>query len=97
MTDWRVLLRPQLIDLGPYLPGPSIDELRREYDLDDVLKLNWNEGLFGPLPGVLEALARELDEAGRIPSTPTSSCASGSPARPVPGPVRSSPGTASRR
>jgi histidinol-phosphate aminotransferase len=67
MTDWRALLRPQLIDLGPYLPGPSIDELRREYHLDDVLKLNWNEGLFGPLPGVLEALARELDESWSYP------------------------------
>jgi histidinol-phosphate aminotransferase len=67
MTDWRPLLRPQLIHLGPYEPGPSLDELRREYDLDDVVKLNWNEGLFGPLPGVLDAVARELDESWSYP------------------------------
>jgi histidinol-phosphate aminotransferase len=67
MTDWRTLLRPQLIDLGPYEPGPSLDELRREYDLDDVARLNWNEGLFGPLPGVLGAVGRELDEAWAYP------------------------------
>jgi histidinol-phosphate aminotransferase len=67
MTDWRPLLRPQLIDLGPYEPGPSLDELRRKYDLDDVVKLNWNEGLFGPLPGVLDAVARELDESWSYP------------------------------
>jgi histidinol-phosphate aminotransferase len=67
MTDWVSLLRPQLIDLGPYVPGPSLDELKREYGLDEVAKLNWNEGLFGPLPGVLEAVAAELDETWAYP------------------------------
>ncbi len=67
MTDWASLLRPQLIDLGPYVPGPSLDELKREYGLDEVAKLNWNEGLFGPLPGVLDAVRAELDEAWAYP------------------------------
>jgi histidinol-phosphate aminotransferase len=67
MTDWAPLLRPQLIDLGPYVPGPSVDELKREYGLDEVAKLNWNEGLFGPLPGVLDAVAAELDETWAYP------------------------------
>jgi histidinol-phosphate aminotransferase len=67
MTDCRSLLRPQLLDLGPYVPGPSLDALKREYGLDGVAKLNWNEGLFGPLPGVLEAVARELDETWAYP------------------------------
>jgi histidinol-phosphate aminotransferase len=67
MTDWVSLLHPQLIDLGPYVPGPSLDELKREYGLDEVAKLNWNEGLFGPLPGVLEAVAAELDETWAYP------------------------------
>jgi histidinol-phosphate aminotransferase len=67
MTDWSALLRPQLIDLGPYVPGPSLDELKREYGLDEVAKLNWNEGLFGPLPGVLDAVAAELDESWAYP------------------------------
>ena len=67
MTDWASLLRPQLIDLGPYVPGASLDELKREYGLDQVAKLNWNEGLFGPLPGVLDAVAAELDETWAYP------------------------------
>jgi histidinol-phosphate aminotransferase len=67
MTDWSPLLRPQLIDLGPYVPGASLDELKREYGLDEVAKLNWNEGLFGPLPGVLDAVAAELDETWAYP------------------------------
>ena len=31
------------------------------------MKLNWNEGLFGPLPGVLEAVERELPRSWSYP------------------------------
>jgi histidinol-phosphate aminotransferase len=67
MTDWSEVLRPQLLDLGPYVPGPSLDDLKRRIGIDDVAKLNWNEGLFGPLPGVLDAVARELPETWSYP------------------------------
>jgi histidinol-phosphate aminotransferase len=67
MTDWSEVLRPQLLDLGPYVPGPSLDDLKRKIGIDDVAKLNWNEGLFGPLPGVLDAVARELPETWSYP------------------------------
>jgi histidinol-phosphate aminotransferase len=67
MTDWSVVLRAQLLDLGPYEPGPSLDELRREHGVEDLAKLNWNEGLFGPLPGVLDAVAGELPESWAYP------------------------------
>jgi histidinol-phosphate aminotransferase len=67
MTDWSEVLRPQLLDLGPYVPGPSLDDLKRKVGIQDVAKLNWNEGLFGPLPGVLDAVARELPETWAYP------------------------------
>jgi histidinol-phosphate aminotransferase len=67
MTDWSAMLRAQLLDLGPYVPGPSLDQLLREHGLDDVAKLNWNEGLFGPLPGVLDAAVGELPESWSYP------------------------------
>jgi histidinol-phosphate aminotransferase len=67
MTGWTELLRPQLRDLGPYTPGPSLDELQRKHGVDDVAKLNWNEGLFGPLPGVLDAVASELPQSWSYP------------------------------
>jgi histidinol-phosphate aminotransferase len=67
MTDWSEVLRPHLLDLGPYVPGPSLDDLKRKIGIDDVAKLNWNEGLFGPLPGVLGAVARELPETWSYP------------------------------
>jgi histidinol-phosphate aminotransferase len=67
MTAWNALLRPQLLDLGPYAPGPSLDELKRTLGIEDVVKLNWNEGLFGPLPGVLDAVAAELPQSWSYP------------------------------
>jgi histidinol-phosphate aminotransferase len=67
MTDWSDVLRPQLLDLGPYVPGPSLDDLKRKHGIEDVAKLNWNEGLFGPLPGVLDAVAAELSETWSYP------------------------------
>jgi histidinol-phosphate aminotransferase len=67
MTEWSDLLRSQLLDLGPYEPGPSLDQLRRKLGIEEVAKLNWNEGLFGPLPGVLDAVAAELPETWSYP------------------------------
>ena len=56
MTDWSRLVRPSLVGLEPYRPGPSVDELKELHGLDEIAKLNWNEDLFGPLPGALEAV-----------------------------------------
>jgi histidinol-phosphate aminotransferase len=67
MTDWSAVLRPQLKDLGPYVPGPSLDDLKRRLGTGDVAKLNWNEGLFGPLSGVLDAVATTLPETWAYP------------------------------
>jgi histidinol-phosphate aminotransferase len=67
VSDWRRRIRPQLVDVGPYVPGPSVDELTAELALEEVAKLNWNEGLFGPLPGVLDAAADELNRAWEYP------------------------------
>jgi histidinol-phosphate aminotransferase len=37
--------------------------------VQDLARLNWNEGLFGPLPGVLEATAERLADAWMYPET----------------------------
>jgi histidinol-phosphate aminotransferase len=67
VTDWARLIRAPLCDVGPYVPGSSAAEMRARYGIDDLARLNWNEGLFGPLPGVLEATAARLDEAWMYP------------------------------
>jgi histidinol-phosphate aminotransferase len=68
MTDWSRVVRPSLIGLEPYRPGPSLEELREAYGLDEIVKLNWNEGLEGPFPGVEEAVAAELERAWIYPA-----------------------------
>jgi histidinol-phosphate aminotransferase len=67
VTDWAALVRPSLHGLDPYRPGPSLAELKERYGLDEIAKLNWNEGLQGPFPGVREAVTAELDRAWMYP------------------------------
>jgi histidinol-phosphate aminotransferase len=67
MTDWSSLVRPSLLGLDPYRPGPGVEELKERYGLTELAKLNWNEGLLGPFPGVSEAVLAELDGAWMYP------------------------------
>jgi histidinol-phosphate aminotransferase len=68
MTDWSRIVRPSLIGLEPYRPGASLEALKEAYGLDEIVKLNWNEGLEGPFPGVEEAVAKELEHAWIYPA-----------------------------
>lgn len=67
MTDWSSLVRPSLVGIAPYDPGASLEELKAEHGLDEIVKLNWNEGLQGPFPGVAEAVVAELENAWMYP------------------------------
>ena len=67
MTEWSRLVRDSLVGVAPYDPGPSLTELRERYGLDEIVKLNWNEGLLGPFPGVGEAVVAELERAWMYP------------------------------
>jgi histidinol-phosphate aminotransferase len=68
MTDWSRVVRPSLRGLEPYRPGPGLEELKEAYGLDEIVKLNWNEGLEGPFPGVEEAVTAELERAWIYPA-----------------------------
>src|SRR5207302_6935608 len=50
MTDWSRLVRPSLLGLEPYRPGPGPREYRAAYGVAEIEKLNWNESLFPPYP-----------------------------------------------
>jgi histidinol-phosphate aminotransferase len=67
VTNWSKLVRPSLVGLDPYRPGPSIDDLKQRYALDELAKLNWNEGLLGPFDGVDQAVIAELERAWMYP------------------------------
>ena len=64
---WDTLLRSPLREIGAYERGAPLDELMARHGLTTVDKLNWNEGLWGPLPGVLDAVAGALDQSWAYP------------------------------
>jgi len=68
MTDWERLVKPALRSVGAYDPGPSPDEQLAALGVDAVAKLNWNEGLWGPLPGVDAAVTAALHQVWAYPA-----------------------------
>ena len=68
MTDWTTLVAPALTELefDPFDIG-GVAETKARHGLEEVLKLHWNENLFGPLPAVLEAVQEELANVWMYP------------------------------
>ena len=48
--------RDEICDLSPYVPGKPIADVKREYGLDEVIKLASNENPLGCSPTVLEKI-----------------------------------------
>ncbi len=62
------LLRPSVLGVGPYVPGAGARELKQRTGRTDLIRLNWNENLSGPLDGVVEAVTATLaDEVWTYP------------------------------
>lgn len=66
MIEWSRFVRPALHGLHAYHPGPSMAELEERYG-SAVVRLNRNEDLFPPFPGVSEAVAAELPNVWMYP------------------------------
>ncbi|MFV9510255.1 histidinol-phosphate transaminase [Tepidibacillus sp. LV47] len=54
--------KEQIVNLPAYQPGKSMDEVKRQYNLQQVIKLASNENPFGFSPKVKQALMEGLDE-----------------------------------
>jgi len=65
--DVSRLIRPGIRNVRPYAPGKPVEEVQRELGLSDVVKLASNENPEGPLPAVLEAIARAAHDINRYP------------------------------
>jgi histidinol-phosphate aminotransferase len=65
--DLKALFREGIRKARPYVPGKPIEEVQRELGLDEVFKLASNENPEGPLPEVIEAIAKALPEINRYP------------------------------
>lgn len=60
-------VEPNIEKLTPYVPGKSIDELKRELGLSKVVKLASNENPFGPSPKAIERLGQILSTLNIYP------------------------------
>ncbi len=66
-TAHEGLLRRSVIGAGPYVPGASAADTKARLGREDLIRLNWNENLFGPLAGVIQETASALDQAWTYP------------------------------
>ncbi len=61
------LAHPGVRGLAPYEPGKPIEELRREYGVEEVIKLASNENPLGPSPRAAEAATAAVQAGHRYP------------------------------
>ncbi len=61
------LVRKNVLDFQPYLPGKPIEEVKRELGLTRVDKLASNENPLGPSPRAVSAMKRSLNRVNLYP------------------------------
>lgn len=68
-SDFLSLALPSVQELSPYVPGKPVDELAREFGLNeaDIVKLASNENPLGPSAKVSAAIVAALPELTRYP------------------------------
>lgn len=60
-------IKKSILSLIPYPPGKPIEELTREYGIQDVIKLASNENPLGPSPLAVKAIRKNLSQLHRYP------------------------------
>lgn len=63
----KSLFKKELSKLRPYVPGKPIEEVQKEYGIDEVVKLASNENQLGPSPKAVEAIKKELNNINIYP------------------------------
>lgn len=61
------VVRPQVAEITPYLPGKPVSELQRELGVKQVIKLASNENPLGCSPSATAAIQNNLTELSRYP------------------------------
>jgi len=59
--------RKILLDIPPYIPGCSVESIKKEFGLTKVYKLASNENPLGPSPKAVKAIKRYLKNIHRYP------------------------------
>src|SRR5690554_5497608 len=63
----KSLFRKELDALRPYVPGKPIEEVQKEYGIDQIEKLASNENPIGPSPRAVEAIIKEVQNINFYP------------------------------
>jgi len=66
-VDPEKAAREGILELGAYVPGKPIQDVKREYGLTEVIKLASNECPLPLPPSVFEAISREFESLCRYP------------------------------
>jgi histidinol-phosphate aminotransferase len=71
MKSMTTKVKPQsgLDSIRPYVPGTPIEEVQREYGLEDVIKLASNENPLGTSPKALAAIEAALSRLNQYPDS----------------------------
>ena len=62
-------IRKELLDFSPYSPGLSIEEIKKRYNLANVIKMASNENPLGTSPRVVEVIKKFSPYAFRYPQS----------------------------
>ena len=62
-----IKIKKWISDMPEYIPGKTIEEIKKEYSLKEVYKLASNENLYGPDPGVLKEICKSLNDIKYYP------------------------------
>jgi len=63
----KSLVRKNIVNLSPYIPGKPIDEVKRELGLKQVIKLASNENPLGASNKAIDAIKRSIQQINRYP------------------------------
>jgi histidinol-phosphate aminotransferase len=56
-----------ILSLKPYVPGKPLEELEREYGIDNAVKLASNENPLGPSPRAVDVIRKAVGKLNRYP------------------------------
>lgn len=63
----KQLVRKNILNITPYIPGKPIEEVKRQMGLKDIIKLASNENPLGSSPRALSSIRRALSGINRYP------------------------------
>ena len=63
----KLIVHDYILSIKPYTPGKPLEELEREYGIDDSIKLASNENPLGPSPMAIEAIQSAIGKLNRYP------------------------------